>query len=135
MRKASWSWPGIGALLAGCSLLTGPSQAATPQAVTPLDKAFALSRGATFSVVLEGHGTAGYEWTLMDDYDRGVVALSTKSLDALPANAPIGASANEIFVFSTVGPGSTVLNFQDLRPWEATPSTQPFGASFSVTVH
>lgn len=116
-------------MLAGCALLPGAALAPTPAG-----QAFSLARGQTFQVVLAGHGTAGYQWQLTEDYDRQVVAFATRSIGPLPAGSAIGASAPEIFTFTAKGPGRTVLNFLSLRPWEATPSFSPEKASFSVTV-
>lgn len=101
--------------------------------LTPPGQAFAITPGATFSVVLQGLFDGGYLWTLEPGYDPGVVDLSaTSSVSPATGSAP-GVSGDQVFDFTASATGSTTLDFEAIRPWEATASAAA-SASFGVTV-
>ena len=111
--------------LAACRgpVATSPNGAAVPGArmtPTPQAASIAATRDQSFTVVLEGHGSAGYEWSLAEGYDTRVVRpKGEKRYGDLGANPLPGTSASEIFEFQAVAAGQATLVFVNKRPWEA----------------
>lgn len=124
------------ALLA-CRAPVGATPGVTPAArMTPTPQAASLTvaREQTFSIVLEGLASAGYEWTLQEGYDTRVVRpKGEKRYGELAANPLPGSSASEIFEFQAVAAGQATLVFVNKRPWEA-PSKDDQTRRFTLTV-
>lgn len=125
-------------VLAACSGRASTSNATVAPAtrLTPTPQAASLGAAASqaFSVVLEGHGTAGYEWSLQEGYDTRIVRpRGAKRTGELAEGAAIGASSAEIFDFTAVAPGQATLIFVSRRPWEA-PSPADETRRYTVTV-
>jgi hypothetical protein len=142
-----------GALLVACSGRSPapvpangqPAGSSTQQStgadgLTLPDFAFTPARGAAFTIALKGYGTSGYQWHLVDGFDRGVVAQqqpgeggTASRMGNAPSGGLVGASAPEIFDFKAMGPGRTALRFSLYRSWEG-PAAATETRSFSVTV-
>lgn len=102
---------------AGASGAPVPGARMTP---TPQAASIAAARDQAFTVVLEGHGSAGYEWSLEPGYDTRVVRpKGEKRYGELGANPMPGTSAAEIFEFQAVAAGQASLVFVLKRPWES----------------
>ncbi len=126
----------IPALLACSGRATVNPGGATPVArMTPTPQAQALTatRDQTFTVVLEGLASAGYEWTLQEGYDTRVVRPKGEKRYGELANPLPGSSATEIFEFQAVAAGQATLVFVNRRPWEA-PSPDDQTRRYTVTV-
>ena len=100
---------------AGTAPVPGARMTPTPQAAS-----IAATRDQAFTVVLEGHGSAGYEWSLVEGYDTRIVRpKGEKRYGDLGANPLPGTSAPEIFEFQALASGQATLVFVNKRPWEA----------------
>ena len=82
---------------------------------------------------LASAGGGGYEWHLEEGFDARVVNLKGQRVGELPANAPLGKFADEIFDFEAVGAGETTLVFTLYRGWEG-PSRAVQTRRYPVTV-
>lgn len=135
------TWLLVGATLAGCSgraVVTQPAGNETPvtnqpTAVTPQSQTFSVSRGQTITIGLTSAGGGGYEWHLDEGFDTRVVRLKSKRAGELPANAPLGKFADEIFEFEGVAAGQATLSFSQYRSWEG-PSRAVESRRYPVTV-
>jgi predicted secreted protein len=136
------TWLLVGASLAGCSgarvmsiIPTGNETPVTnqPTAVTPQSQTFSISRGQTITIGLTSAGAGGYEWHLDEGFDTRVVRLKSKRAGELPANAPLGKFADEIFEFEGVAAGQATLSFSQYRSWEG-PSRAVETRRYPVTI-
>ena len=136
------TWLLVGASVVACSgryagsVVPAGNETAVPNqptAVTPQSQTFSLSRGQTFSIGMPSAGGGGYEWHLEETFDRRVVRLKGQRAGELPANAPLGKFADEIFDFEGLAPGQTTLVFSQYRSWEG-PSRAVETRRFPVTV-
>jgi hypothetical protein len=85
---------------------------------------------ASFSVVLPGIASTGYQWFLKSDYDASVIELVKQRTGDAPGSrpgdpAPLvgGPTADEIFDFRALKAGETVLTFERYRGWLGPQST------------
>jgi hypothetical protein len=101
--------------------------------VTPANQTFTITRGQTSSVGLPSAGDGGYQWHLEESYDRGVVRLKGQRSGEMPANAPTGRFADEIFDFEGLAPGRTTLVFSNYRSWEG-PTRAVETRRYTITV-
>jgi inhibitor of cysteine peptidase len=71
------------------------------------------------TILLESNATTGYGWVLSEETDASIVSLQSQDYKTHIRNRKlVGAGGFEIFMFRSVGQGSTdiVLNYR--RPWE-----------------
>lgn len=88
--------------------------------------------GKEFSITLESNPTTGYHWELAGQLAEAVVKLVGNEYKG-PETKLIGAGGKEVWTFSAVGKGETIIKMKYVRPWEK--DVPPFRtAEFKVTV-
>ncbi len=76
-----------------------------------------IASGRKFSVTFVSNKTTGYGWQVAGPFDRNVLELKTSAY--IPSRANLaGADGNEVWTFKALRPGSCVIHFEYVRPWE-----------------
>ena len=75
--------------------------------------------GKEFAISLKSNPTTGYSWQLAKPAEAAVVKLvkSDYQADSHPPGM-VGVGGKEVWTFTAVGPGKTVLDFKYVRAWE-----------------
>jgi len=102
--------------------LAGLAGWACAQETTPAAKADApieVIAGKGFSLSLKSNPTTGYRWQLAKPADAAVVKLVKNDYQA-DSHPPgmVGVGGKEVWAFTAVNPGKTVLEFKYVRAWE-----------------
>jgi inhibitor of cysteine peptidase len=84
---------------------------------TKQNKTIHVKAGKEFSLTLKSNITTGYQWQLTKAVDKEFLILTglryiTKNTDL------VGAGGKEEWTFRAVKPGTAVISFQYVRPWE-----------------
>ena len=84
---------------------------------TKQNKTIHAKAGKEFSLTLKSNITTGYQWQLTKAVDKEFLILTglryiTKQADL------VGAGGKEEWTFKAVKPGTAVISFQYVRPWE-----------------
>ena len=76
--------------------------------------------GQTFSISLESNPTTGYTWTV--DFDQRFLIGGTELKSTINPMRPalIGAGGRQIFSFTPIKEGQTIISAVYRRPWEET---------------
>lgn len=76
--------------------------------------------GQTFSISLESNPTTGYTWTV--DFDQRFLSGGTELKSTINPMRPalIGAGGQQIFSFTPIKEGQTIISAVYRRPWEET---------------
>ncbi|MEI7912738.1 MAG: protease inhibitor I42 family protein [Verrucomicrobiota bacterium] len=78
--------------------------------------------GKEFTITLDANHSTGYSWQLAKPLTETLVKSTTHSYQeaATEAGAPprAGAGGKEVWTFKAISPGSTVIEFKYVRPWE-----------------
>jgi len=76
--------------------------------------------GQIFSISLESNPTTGYTWTV--DFDQMFLSGGTESKSTINPTRPalIGAGGQQIFSFTPIKEGQTIISAVYKRPWEET---------------
>ena len=126
--------------LATVSALVGTGCATRPvtHTVTPADNGSTVNlvTGDFLVVNLESNPSTGYSWRTMELNSWVIAATKRPSFSASEAtNAEgqrlVGAPGTLTQEFRAVGPGTSLLKFASLRPWET--NAEP-GQTFELTV-
>ncbi|HVN95769.1 MAG TPA: protease inhibitor I42 family protein [Syntrophorhabdaceae bacterium] len=107
------------ALIVASPGISGDSKELPGKTSTYVDpkRAIQLKVGEAFSIVLDSNPATGYQWQLTAPPDDKIVRLVRSEYRASQTNL-VGAGGEEIWTFSTVGPGQVTLAFKYMRPWE-----------------
>jgi predicted secreted protein len=73
--------------------------------------------GQEFSITLASNATTGYHWELAAPLDEAVVKLVASQYKTHETKM-LGAGGQEIWTFTAVGRGQTVVQLKYVRPWE-----------------
>ena len=78
-----------------------------------------VAAGKEFTITLKSNPTTGYRWQLAKPADEAVVKPGKNSYQA-DQHAPgmVGGGGKEVWTFTAVKPGKTVLEFKYARAWE-----------------
>ncbi len=88
--------------------------------------------GSTFTLEMDSNPTTGYQWSLAEPLNAGIVSLVGKEYVAPDTNLA-GAGGQEIWTFWAVGNGAEVISLTYSQPWdEDTPPA--ITKTFNVTV-
>lgn len=87
-----------------------------------------LVEGDVFEVALPGNPATGYTWVVMSDES---VVRQIGDIDVRGGDEQLGSGGTMVLAFECVGPGSTELVLEYLRPFEP---NEPPVAMFSVLI-
>ena len=76
-----------------------------------------LRVGEAHRVVLEGYGSAGFQWTHEVGGTPGTLEIKVTSV-ALPPDEPMTSNAVQECTITALEPGSASIRFELRRPWE-----------------
>jgi len=84
---------------------------------TKQGKTIKAKAGEEFIITLKSNITTGYQWQLTKAVDKGFLRLTglryvTKKTDL------VGAGGKEEWTFKAVKPGTAIISFQYVQPWE-----------------
>ena len=137
-----WSMRAAGALalgltltlvaLGGCVYGSGASPAGGPLRLgaSADGTTIELSKGAEFSVALEGNPTTGFDWRVAGVVPPQLAAMGD-TLESSAAAGVVGAGGTRVFAYTAATAGTGVLSMEYLRPWE---TTVPPEKTFTLTV-
>lgn len=109
----------MGALIMGCV----STQIKQAKIFDPLEiadttsDAITVKDGEYFKFTLIGNYTTGYSWSIMDDYDKSMVALKDQKY-VVDNNNGVGVPGKDTFTFVSLKKGTTVISLIYKRPWE-----------------
>ena len=112
MRKLTF----ITVLIFALTALTACGGAAASLVETDNGSTVDLKTGETFTILLEGNPTTGYNWAVME-IDPAVVELVGEPDYKADSNL-IGSGGMYTFTFKAVSSGSTVVTLAYYRSWE-----------------
>jgi inhibitor of cysteine peptidase len=81
------------------------------------DEPLVVAVGREFTITLESNPSTGYQWQLAKPLDGEIVKRVGSEYQA-PETKLLGAPGKEVWTFKGVGPGSTAIELNYLRPWE-----------------
>jgi inhibitor of cysteine peptidase len=116
----------------------GGESGVSPGAVTLTEAddgtAVRVAAGGAIVIELESNPSTGYSWQLGDGLDEAVVKEVSQSYSpAETGDDVVGSGGVETWTFSAVGPGTTEIRLEYLRPFEQhVPPVQTFVATVDV---
>ncbi len=81
------------------------------------NKTITVKVGKEFSLTLESNITTGYQWQLSKAVDKNFLLLTGLRYGTKKSKL-VGAGGKEEWTFKAVKPGTAVISFQYVRPWE-----------------
>ena len=77
-----------------------------------------INTGESFEIILEGKGTAGYEW-LFKTNRKDIIAVEQKKQPVKRSRSVMpGSSTDEVFLVTGLKAGNVTLHFYLVRTWE-----------------
>lgn len=73
--------------------------------------------GENFTIILPSNRTTGFTWRLAKPLDEKIIRFLGSDF-VEPRSGLDGASGKEVWSFRSVAPGSCIISFEYLRPWE-----------------
>ena len=93
----------------------------------------ALKVGQTHCLVLEGLGSAGYQWTHQVTGIDGTVRIAASAYGSLPSG-PMTGNVDRKYEITALTPGDVSIRFELRRPWEDEAKAPAKAQLINVTV-
>jgi inhibitor of cysteine peptidase len=91
-----------------------------------------IQPGGRLTLTLESNPTTGYSWALTELDETVVIHTGDEYSMAESSEGIVGGGGVEVWRFAAVGPGTTTLRLEYVRPWEANQPADEFEVTLTV---
>ncbi len=133
MKKALWIVLGlvlVAGIVIGAVAAAGGGSNATYADTSYSGKEVEISVGESLVVTLPSNASTGYNWTLAENSDAGVLQEVEHEYIATQTNL-VGAAGKELWTFKALQDGTSTIRLEYIRPWE---TGAPPAETFTLTV-
>lgn len=93
-----------------------------------------VNEGTTITITLPSNATTGFEWSLLENTDEGILQqVGHRYLAPEDQDPPrVGAGGEEVWTFRAVDTGQTIISLAYSRIWESVPPAQTFTLTVNI---